>query len=179
MAAEPLAASIFIHAPPARVYEYFTQPEAVVRWMGEFALLEPKSGGRFEVDVRGTPVRGRYLELDPPHRLLLSWGYADSERLPPGASTVEVRLIADAGGTRVELEHRQLPLDQEPPHHVGWSHYLGRLELAATAGDAGPDPGMPPPPAEDPATERRDPTTERRGPTTERRDPTTAPRSQV
>jgi uncharacterized protein YndB with AHSA1/START domain len=132
MAAEPVTAAIHIDAPPEQVYEYFTRPEAIVRWMGEFALLEAKPGGRFTLDVQGTPVRGRYLQLDPPHRLLISWGHAGSDRLPPGASTVEVRLTADRGGTRVELEHRDLPAAGQPQHATGWIHYLARLQAAAT-----------------------------------------------
>ena len=143
MAAEPVAASVFVAAPPEQVYEYFTHPAAIVRWMGDYALLEPKPNGRFTVDIRGTPVRGHYLELEPPHRLLISWGYAGSERLPPGASTVEVRLIAERDGTRVELEHRDLPVDERRSHLSGWTHYLARLTLAALNGDAGHDPGMP------------------------------------
>jgi uncharacterized protein YndB with AHSA1/START domain len=143
MAAEPVAASVFVAAPPERVYEYFTQPAAIVRWMGDYALLEPEPNGRFTVDIRGTPVRGHYLELEPPHRLLISWGYAGSEQVPPDASTVEVRLIAENDGTRVELEHRDLP-DQETARHLsGWTHYLARLNIAALNGDAGHDPGMP------------------------------------
>jgi uncharacterized protein YndB with AHSA1/START domain len=142
MAAEPVVASVFVAAPPERLYEYFTRPEAIVRWMGDYALLEPEPNGRFTIDVRGTPVRGRYLELEPPHRLLISWGYAGSEQLPPGASTVEVRLIADGSGTRVELEHRDLPIEQRPDHASGWAHYVSRLEVAAVGGDLGPDPGM-------------------------------------
>ena len=60
------------------------------------------------------PVRGRFLHLDPPHRLLISWGYAGSGHLPPGASTVEVKLTADRGGTRVDLEHRACHLRNGP-----------------------------------------------------------------
>src|SRR5215212_9339459 len=103
MSPEPLAASIHIEASPDVVFEYFTEPDAMVRWMGEFARLDARPGGEFTVDVRGAPVRGRYVELDPPHRLLIAWGYAGSDALPPGASTVEVRLTATAGGTSVEL----------------------------------------------------------------------------
>jgi uncharacterized protein YndB with AHSA1/START domain len=142
MAAEPVTASVFVKAAPARVYEYFTHPEAIVRWMGEYAVLEPTPGGEFTVDVRGAPVRGRYLELDPPHRLLISWGYAGSAQLKPGASTIEVRFIAEPGGTRVELEHRDLLDDQRHDHTVGWTHYLARLQLAAAGEDPGLDPGM-------------------------------------
>jgi uncharacterized protein YndB with AHSA1/START domain len=143
MQTEPVTASVYIEAPPERVYEYFTRPEAIVSWMGESALLEPHPGGRFEVDVKGAPVRGRFLHLDPPHRLVLSWGYSGSPRLPPGASTVEVRLIAQGTGTLVELEHRDLPAGERPGHASGWTHYLARLTITGNGGDPGPDPGMP------------------------------------
>jgi uncharacterized protein YndB with AHSA1/START domain len=150
MPAEAITASVHIDAPPERVYEYFTRPEAIISWMGEYALLEAEPGGQFVLDIKGAPVRGRFLELDPPRRLLISWGYAGSGHLPPGASTVEVRLTADRGGTRVELQHRDLPPDERPGHASGWTHYLARLEIAAPGGDPGPDPGMPqPPPAQD------------------------------
>jgi uncharacterized protein YndB with AHSA1/START domain len=132
MAADSVAASVFVAAPPERVYEYFTQPAAIVRWMGEYALLEPEPNGQFALDIRGTPVRGHYLELEPPHRLLISWGYAGSERVPPDATTLEVRLIPERNGTRVELEHRDLPADEKANHVSGWTHYLARLTTAAT-----------------------------------------------
>jgi uncharacterized protein YndB with AHSA1/START domain len=143
MAAEPVTAAVHINAPPERVYEFFTRPEAIVQWMGDCARLEPETGGRFAVDIKGTPVRGRFLLLDPPHRLLISWGYAGSEILPPGASTVEIRLTADRGGTLVELEHRDLPSGERPGHVRGWAHYLARLEPAAAGRGAGADRGMP------------------------------------
>ncbi len=69
--ARTVTATVHIGAPPQRVYEYFTQPEAIVRWIGEYALLEPEPGGRFTLDVKGAPVRGRFLRFDPRarHRL--------------------------------------------------------------------------------------------------------------
>ena len=143
MTADPVTASVHIDAPPERVYEYFTRPEAIVTWMGEYALLEAEPGGRFHLDIKGAPVRGRFLHLDPPSRLLISWGYAGSDRLPPGASTVEVTLTADRGGTRVDLEHRLLSAAERPRHASGWTHYLTRLQTAAPGHDPGPDPGMP------------------------------------
>ena len=144
-AGDSVTASVHIDAPPERVYEYFTRPEAIVSWMGDYALLEAQPGGRFDLDILGAPVRGRYLHLDPPHRLLISWGYAGSDRLPPGASTVEVRLTAERGGTRVVLEHRDLPPPERPGHASGWTHYLARLRAAGSGRDPGPDPGMPAP----------------------------------
>jgi uncharacterized protein YndB with AHSA1/START domain len=120
------------------VYEYFTRADAIVRSMGDYAVLEPESGGRFILDVRGAAVRGRFLELRRPHRLPISWGYAGSDRLPPGASTIEIRLTAHHGGRRVDLERRNLPADEVLGHTIGWQHYVARLAVAAAGRDAGP-----------------------------------------
>jgi uncharacterized protein YndB with AHSA1/START domain len=143
MAPEVITASIYIDAPPEAVFPYFVNPQAITRWMGEYAELEPEQGGRFAVNVRGTPVRGTYLEVQPPDRVVISWGYAGAERHPPGASTVEIRLVAEGRGTRVVLHHRDLPPGEYGDHNLGWMHYLPRLAIAATGADPEPDPGMP------------------------------------
>jgi uncharacterized protein YndB with AHSA1/START domain len=108
--------------------------------MGDYAVLDAVPGGEFSVDINGVPVRGRYLEVDPPHRLLISWGHAGSALLPPGASTVEITLTAIPEGTRVSIEHRDLPPDEASQHASGWAHFVGRLAIAAIGRDPGPDP---------------------------------------
>jgi uncharacterized protein YndB with AHSA1/START domain len=140
MPTDPYRTSIEVAAPPEKVFPYFTQPDVIVRWMGDFAVLDPVPGGEFTVDINGVPVRGEYLEVDPPHRLVVSWGHAGSTVLPPGASIVEVTLAAIPGGTRVSLEHRDLPPEQAPAHAAGWRHFLNRLTIAGRGGDPGPDP---------------------------------------
>jgi len=77
-ASAPYTAWVHIDADPDRVFDYFTRPEAIVRWMGDYAVLDPIPGGQFTLDINGVPVRGRYLAVDRPRRLLLSWGHAGS-----------------------------------------------------------------------------------------------------
>jgi len=55
------------------------------------------------------PVRGQYLEIDPPHRVLVSWGVAGNPSMPPGATEVEFTLTPTPAGTRLRLIHRGLP----------------------------------------------------------------------
>jgi len=136
---QPYRTSVDIAAPPEAVYPYFTHPEAILTWMGDYAVLDATPGGVFSLDINGVPVRGRYLELDPPHRLLISWGHAGSAVLPPGTSTVEITLSPIPQGTRVSIEHRDLPLDEAAKHAIGWAHFLGRLTDAAIGHDPGPD----------------------------------------
>jgi uncharacterized protein YndB with AHSA1/START domain len=136
----PLRTSVEIAAPPEVIYQYFTRPEAMVAWMGDVAVLEATPGGLFSVDINGVPVRGRYLELEPPHRLLISWGHAGSSILPPGTSVVEITLSEAMTGTLVTVEHRDLPTEEAPQHAAGWPHFLSRLGLTAIGRDPGPDP---------------------------------------
>ncbi|PRZ41491.1 uncharacterized protein YndB with AHSA1/START domain [Antricoccus suffuscus] len=131
--------SIDIDAPPAAVFEYLTTEAGMTAWMGQYAELDPRPGGGFAVDIAGYPIRGRYLYVEPPTRVIVSWGIAGNADLPAGASTVEFRLTAIECGTRVHLTHSDLPETEVEGHTDGWQHFLQRLRTAASGGDAGPD----------------------------------------
>ncbi|MQA03687.1 MAG: SRPBCC domain-containing protein [Streptosporangiales bacterium] len=131
--------SIEIAAPPETVFGYLTTEAGMTAWMGMHADLEPHPGGVFAVDIAGYPIWGRYLHVERPTRVVVSWGVAGSADLPAGASTVEFRLTAVGGGTRIELVHSGLPEPELAGHADGWAHFLPRLAIAATGGDAGPD----------------------------------------
>jgi uncharacterized protein YndB with AHSA1/START domain len=131
--------TVRIAASPTDVFPYFTEPDLLVRWMGEWAGLDPKPGGDFAVDINGVPVRGSYLLVDPPHRIVFTWGAAGNDTLPAGSTTVEITLRADGEGTVLELVHRDLPPEELPKHRTGWEHYLPRVAVAATGADPGPD----------------------------------------
>jgi uncharacterized protein YndB with AHSA1/START domain len=133
--------SVRIGAQPDVVFPYLTDPVLMVRWMGEWADLQAKPGGRFAVDIQGTPVRGEFVEVDPPHRLVFTWGAPGNAAVPPGSTTVEITLRPDGEATLVELVHRDLPPQEVAGHGIGWNHYLPRLAIAAAGGDPGSDGG--------------------------------------
>jgi uncharacterized protein YndB with AHSA1/START domain len=137
---EPFRHQIQIAAPPDNVFPYLTNSELMLVWMGDHAVLEPEPGGQFTVDINGVPVRGRYLVVDPPHRLVLTWGHAGSDAFPPGSTTVEITLTPSQDGTLLSVEHRVLPAEQAPQHAIGWPHFLDRLAKAAAGRNPGPDP---------------------------------------
>jgi len=123
------AYSIELPAPPETVFDYFTDPELLLTWIGDHAVLDPKPGGEFTLDIEGIPVRGQYLEVVAPSRILLSWGHAGSLTLPPGSTEVEFKLTPTAaGGTLVEVEHRNLPTEHLASHRIGWPMFTGRLQ---------------------------------------------------
>lgn len=132
-------ASIEIAASPETVFDYLTTEAGMSAWMGQHADLDPHPAGRFAVDIAGFPIRGQYLHVERPTRVVVSWGVAGSADLPVGASTVDFRLTATVGGTRVDLVHSGLPETEVAGHADGWKHFLPRLAVAAVGGDAGPD----------------------------------------
>lgn len=142
MTTDPITASVYVQASPERVFEHFTSSAAMTSWMGQWAELVPVLGGRFAVDIEGVAVRGSYLELDPPHRLVISWGHAGSTRLPPGASTVEISLTPEADGTLVEILHRRLPEPEASRHPAGWRRFLAQLASIAPDTDRGSAPAF-------------------------------------
>jgi len=137
------ATSIEIHASPAAVFEYLVTADGMTAWMGQHAVLDPRPGGAFEVDIAGSPIRGEFLEVDRPHRVVVSWGLAGSREFPVGASTVSFTLTATGGGTRVDLLHSGLPEDRGSGHAYGWAHFLPRLRTVAQGGIAVADHWVP------------------------------------
>jgi uncharacterized protein YndB with AHSA1/START domain len=129
-----------IDATPDDVFPYLTDASLIVQWMGDWADLDPTVGGRFVLDINGIAVRGRYLTVEPPHRVVFTWGTPGNDRMPPESTTVEITLHEDGDATIVELVHRQLPDEDLPQHSIGWDHFIPRLVLAASGINPGADP---------------------------------------
>lgn len=118
-----------IAAPPEVVFEYLTDPKRFVQWMGVGAELDARPGGRFRIDVDGEHIAiGEYQEIDPPRRLVMSFGWQGHPTVPPGSTTVEITLTPDASSTVLRLRHLGLPsVEERGRHTAGWALYTGRL----------------------------------------------------
>lgn len=144
MAAEPdrrdagtFTGTVWVDAPAEDVFAHFTEAEALASWMGDRAVVEPRPGGRLVLHLGDRVVEGRYLEVDFPRRVVVTWGRHGSVRLPPGGSTLTVTFEPERGGTRVHLVHDGLPEKERELHALGWAHYLPRLAAAASGAALG------------------------------------------
>ena len=126
-----IVATEHIKAPPEAVFPYLTDPALIVKWIGDRAELDPQPGGVFSLDMGEVVARGAYITIEPPYRVVFSWGISGSDALPPGGSTVEVVLTPDGDDTMVVLTHRSLPSTHIGNHRAGWEHRLERLRVAA------------------------------------------------
>ena len=142
------AYSIYINAPAQRVWEAITQSEHTNRWgYGGDVELDPRPGGVFnnlttqemkQMGMGDVAIEGTVIEIDPPHRLVLSWKaswYPDSEptqvsweltEYPSGLTRVLLTRMQSgkliARDVLQELEEREVPMFEQ---HI---RYLTRYE---------------------------------------------------
>jgi uncharacterized protein YndB with AHSA1/START domain len=140
---ESLTVSRMIAATPERIFEAWTNPEAIVQWWGAGGIVCPEAemdltfGGNYRIANR-TPdgqtmwITGTFSVVEPPTTLAYTWAM---EPTGPDTeySTVRVAFEAQADGTLVTVRHSRIA---SPEAHetnlVGWQGCLdGLIRLVA------------------------------------------------
>jgi len=130
------------NAPPEKVFQAWTDPEKVKRWMGpgEVKVLaangDLRSGGRYRWLMR-TPdneehdVSGVYREVIPNKKLVFTWAWKTT---PERESLVTVTFKQDGSGTIMTLTHEQFfDEDARDRHQYGWNGAIEKLDKYLTA----------------------------------------------
>jgi uncharacterized protein YndB with AHSA1/START domain len=131
---EPVVKEIHIDAKPETVFAFFVEPDKMTRWLCREATVDPRPGGinhqthpvGYEHADRDYYMRGEFVEVSPPSRVVFTWGFVDSPT-PPGSSTVEVTLEPDGDGTLLRFVHRDVHESERADYEKGWTRPLGRL----------------------------------------------------
>jgi len=138
-------------AAPDRVFAAWTDPEHFGSWFGPVGMnavlceLDPKVGGTWRLigegknlpgsarpqDVVRPTVSGKYLEIEPPTRLVftMAWHEKDDFASPRGHETV-VTIQFRPVGERTEMVFTQAVFkDQESlaGHNRGWTESFDKL----------------------------------------------------
>lgn len=111
-----------VYASPAKVFEALTDSGIIFAWGGGLAVVENKTGGKFEL-FDGW-VKGEVVTYKPAKELSYTWKPDDwNAKVSP--SLVVYKLKEHPAGTEVILEHTALPSQEEADKHAGgWLDYV-------------------------------------------------------
>jgi uncharacterized protein YndB with AHSA1/START domain len=124
-----------IAAPAQLLFDAWLDPESVAAWMRPFdtartvAQTDPAVGGSYRIDMYqpdGQVVEhvGKYLEIDPPRRLVFTWASPATQHKD---SLVTIEFTESAGSTEISLTHEQLPEYMAQAHVGGWTSAFEKL----------------------------------------------------
>jgi uncharacterized protein YndB with AHSA1/START domain len=134
-----IRAEIELKAAPERVYAAWTRPERLLKWFGpraggslEVDHFDCSVGGRYDVimvfaDGDRVPFVGKYLELDPPKKIVFTWQWTEGPTIS-SETLVTVDLAPSDVGTHLTLTHERFAsAEARDSHREGWEPLLSRL----------------------------------------------------
>jgi uncharacterized protein YndB with AHSA1/START domain len=130
-----------IAARPSIVFEAMTTAEGIASWWGPEDLpvvraeSDARVGGAYRVHFRTNDGRdheayGKYLEVVPPRRIVMSWSYAfggEPDELGR-TSRIEIEIAPIADGSEVTFTQVELASETSAKGHTwGWTGAFDKL----------------------------------------------------
>ena len=135
-----LVISRIFDAPRALVWQAWTDPEHMVRWMGprgfnsKILKMDARVGGSYHFYLRGPNNDdhwqvGTYREIVPPQRLCYTTAWADAQGKPTRPETTLTLTFEEQGGKTKFTLHQSLfeSVTARDLHQGGWSSSLDCL----------------------------------------------------
>lgn len=117
--------TITIHAERETVFRFLTDTVHWASWWGAGSTIDARPGGDLRIRYPdGTEASGTVVDVQPPERIVFTYGYASGRPIAPGASTVTISLQPDRGGTRLHLTHAVADAATRDDHVQGWRYQL-------------------------------------------------------
>ena len=139
--AHRLDRTLVIGAPPAVVFKYFTDSARWAAWWGAGSTIDARPGGRVYVRYpTGDEAAGEVIAIEPPSRIVFSYGFVKGTPVLPGGSRVTISLEPVANGTRLHLLHEFAEQAVRDEHVQGWRYQLSlfaNVVADEVHGDAG------------------------------------------
>ena len=118
-------------APPARVFEAFTDPKLLAEWWGPEGMSCPvcevdlRVGGRYRTCMRGEKgefwVSGVYREIARPRRLAFTWAWEENG-VRGHETLVEIEFAPAGRNTKIVLTQREFADKESRDNHTtGWT----------------------------------------------------------
>ena len=127
-------------APRERVFQAWTDPEALKQWFGPHddfdiptAEVDPRVGGKYRFvlvspDGNKNIAGGTYKEVQPNEKLVFTFTWEEGG-MDIGETLVTVEFRDKGDQTEVSLTHELLPTEEaRQAHSDGWNGTMTRLE---------------------------------------------------
>jgi len=117
---ESIKVSAVLPAIPEKVYNAWMSSEEHGRFTGSKAEISPRKGGSFM--AWDGYIEGKNLELEPGKRIVQSWRTSEFPSRSPD-SRIEVLFEKSEKGTRITINHSNIPDGQGKQYKQGWLDY--------------------------------------------------------
>ena len=116
---------IVIRARRETVFRYFTDPARWAAWWGAGSTIDARVGGAVFVRYPNqVEAAGEVVDIEPPARIVFSYGFASGQPMGIGQSLVTITLDEDSEGTRLRLTHAFAEPGPRDQHVQGWRYQL-------------------------------------------------------
>jgi uncharacterized protein YndB with AHSA1/START domain len=120
-----LERTVLIRADRAIVFSFFTNSDRWASWWGAGSRIDARPGGQLLIrHPNAVEASGEVVEVNPPERIVFTYGYANGKPSPPGSSRVTIRLEPAPRGTLLHLVHDFADLEARDEHVQGWRYQL-------------------------------------------------------
>ena len=135
-------------APAQRVFDAWTKPELVVRFLGTGdvtvpeAQMDVRTGGTYTIVMRMPDgerwnVGGVYRDVSPPKRLCMTWRWEEDNPADEYDTLLTLEFNEVEGGTELVLTHEQFAsVDSRDRHQEGWTKIMAQAEGVIVASQA-------------------------------------------
>jgi len=127
-------------ATPEKVFAAWTDPIQLAKWWGPEGMFAPdvemdaRTGGAWRTvmandDGMRVTVSGRYREVSPPDRLVMTWGWQQEDGTRGHETEIVLTLEDVPEGTRLRLVQSVFETaDDRNRHGMGWNSSFNDLE---------------------------------------------------
>lgn len=124
--------TVLIAARRETVFDFFTDSARFAAWWGKGSTIDPRPGGALVIRYpNGVGAGGVIVEIEPPERVVFTFGYESGQPVPTGGSRVTITLVATEAGTRLHLRHELPSAAARDAHVQGWRYQLALFANAA------------------------------------------------
>jgi uncharacterized protein YndB with AHSA1/START domain len=93
-------------------------------------VTAPQPGDPFHLDLDGTVIAGRYIEVDPPHRLVIGWDHQRTDEATPTPALIEITFTPTGEGPNVKGQLSGLGAEDAAFYRQLWARQLDRIAAA-------------------------------------------------